>query len=254
MRSIRLLLTGVLFSACGEAALPQPTPQTGQPPRILYVTHSAGFTHQVLPLSEQILAEIGTRTAAFAATATKDVGLISADGLRDYDGIVFYTTGELPITAAQKQALLDFVRGGKGFIGIHSATDTFYDWPEYGEMIGAYFDGHPWHQEVRVRVEDAQHPSASGLQNGFTIRDEIYQFKSWSRNRVHVILSLDSDSVDLQKSGVNRTDRDFALSWTRVFGSGRVFYTALGHEPDVWRDQRFQQHLAGGIRWAITRP
>lgn len=253
MRSTRLLLTAILLSACGEAALTEPTPQGGGLPRLLYLTHSAGFTHEVLPLSEQILVEIGTKTGAFQATATADVGRISADGLRDYDGIVFYTTGELPLADAQKRALLDFVRGGKGFVGIHSATDTFYKWPEYGDMIGAYFDGHPWHQEVRVRVEDPQHPGASGLQDGFTVRDEIYQFRSWSRDRVHVILSLDPASVDLQKNGVNRTDRDFALSWTRTFGNGRVFYTALGHEPDVWRDTRFQQHLAGGIRWAITR-
>ena len=254
VRSIRLLLTAVLLSACGETALTEPTPpapQGGRTPRILYVTHSAGFTHQVLPLSEQILGDVGRRTRAFESTATKDVAVMSVEGLREYDGIVFYTTGELPISAGQKQALLDFIRGGKGFIGIHSATDTFYKWPEYGEMIGGYFDGHPWHQEVRVRVEDAQHPAASGLQDGLTIRDEIYQFKSWSRDRVHVILSLDPASVDLTKSGVNRTDRDFALSWTRNFGNGRVFYTALGHEPDVWRDIRFQDHLAGGIRWAV---
>jgi type 1 glutamine amidotransferase len=207
----------------------------------------------VLPLSEQILAEIGARTGAFGVTATKDLTAISAQGLRDYDGIVFYTSGELPIDDTQKSALLEFIRGGKGFVGIHSATDTFYKWPEYGEMIGAYFDGHPWHQEVRIRVEDAQHPAAAGLGDGATIRDEIYQFRNWSRDRVHVIVSVDPASIDLARDGVHRTDRDFAISWTRTFGQGRVFYTALGHEPDVWRDGRFQQHLGGGIVWATGR-
>jgi type 1 glutamine amidotransferase len=148
---------------------------------------------------------------------------------------------------------MEFVRAGKGFAGIHSATDTFYKWPEYGEMIGGYFDGHPWHQDVRVKVEDRQHPASAHLQDGLTINDEIYQFRNWSRDRVHVLLSLDPASVDLQKEGVKRSDRDFALAWTRTLGSGRVFYTALGHEPDVWRDPRFQQHLTSGIEWAIGR-
>ena len=257
MQTTRILLTAVLLSACGASALTEPssTPQTQTrpPARILYLTHSAGFDHQVLPLSEQILTEVGTRSGTLAVTATKDCSLISEQGLRGYDGVVFYTTGELPMDEAQKRALMEFVRGGKGFVGIHSATDTFYNWPEYGEMIGGYFDGHPWHQDVRVTIEERQHPATAHLQDGFTIRDEIYQFRNWSRDRVRVLLSLDPASVDLQKNGVKRTDRDFALAWTRPFGAGRVFYTALGHEPDVWRDPRFQQHLTGGIEWAIQR-
>lgn len=257
MHTTRILLTAVLLSACGASALTEPSftpePQTRPPARILYLTHSAGFNHQVLPLSEQILTEVGTRTGTLAVTPTKDCSLISEQGLRSYDGVVFYTTGELPMDEAQKRALMEFVRGGKGFAGIHSATDTFYNWPEFGEMIGGYFDGHPWHQDVRVKVEDRQHPATAHLQDGFTIRDEIYQFRNWSRDRVRVLLSLDPASVDLQKNGVKRTDRDFALAWTRPFGAGRVFYTALGHEPDVWRDARFQQHLTGGIEWAIGR-
>jgi len=256
VHTIRLVLTAVFLSACGAAALTEPTstaqPQTRAPARILYLTHSAGFNHQVLALSEQILTEVGARNG-LAVTATKDCSLISEQGLRGYDGVVFYTTGELPMDDAQKTALMEFVRGGKGFAGIHSATDTFYKWPEYGEMIGGYFDGHPWHQDVRVKVEDRQHPASAHLQEGLTINDEIYQFRNWSRDRVHVLLSLDPASVDLQKEGVKRTDRDFALAWTRTLGSGRVFYTALGHEPDVWRDPRFQQHLTGGIEWAIAR-
>lgn len=257
MRTTRIVLAAIVLSACGASALTEPAsmppPQTRTPARILYLTHSAGFNHEVLPLSEQILTEIGTRAGTLAVTATKDCALISEQGLRGYDGVVFYTTGELPLDEGQKRALMDFVRGGKGFVGIHSATDTFYKWPEYGEMIGGYFDGHPWHQDVRVKVEDRQHPASAHLQDGFTIRDEIYQFRDWSRDRVHVLLSVDPGSIDLQKQGVKRTDRDFALAWTRTLGSGRMFYTALGHEPDVWRDPRFQQHLVGGIEWAIGR-
>lgn len=220
------------------------------PPRVLYLTHSAGFRHGVLPVSEKILPELGKATGAFEATVTSDPAVLSEHNLRNYAAVIFFTTGELPIDDGQKRALMDFVRGGRGFVGIHSASDTFYKWPEYLELVGGYFDGHPWHQTVRIRVEDPRHPATSHLPATFRLRDEIYQFKDWSRDRVHVLLSLDPSSVDLANAGVKRADRDFALAWTREFGRGRVFYTALGHDEDVWRDPRFQQHVVGGIRWA----
>ena len=118
-------------------------------------------------------------------------------------------------------------------------------------MIGGYFDGHPWHEEVTVRVEGPRHPSTTHLPGSFPITDEIYQFRNWSRDRVQVLLSLDPASVDLKADGVKRTDRDFALAWTRRYGAGRVFYTALGHRAEVWNDDRFQRHLLGGLQWAM---
>jgi hypothetical protein len=220
-------------------------------PRLLYLTHTAGFKHAVLPLSEQVMTELGKKSGAFEATVMKDCSLITAKGLKDYRVVVFNTTGELPMNEEQKAALLEFVRSGGGFVGIHSATDTFYKWPDYGELIGGYFDGHPWHEEVTLKVEDARHPATRHLPSSFRLTDEIYQFKSWSRNKVHVLVSLDVASVDLTKKGVNRTDKDFALAWTREVGKGRVFYTALGHRDEVWQDERFQQHLLGGVKWAM---
>jgi type 1 glutamine amidotransferase len=226
----------------------------GETPRILYLTHSAGFKHDVLPTSEQIMRELGKTTGAFEATVTQDCSLISEASLKQYAAVVFFTTGELPLDDAQKKAFVEFVRSGRGVVGIHSATDTFYKWPEYLELIGGYFDGHPWHQKVTVRVEDTSHPATAHLPASFTINDEIYQFRDWSRDRVHVLLSVDPASIDLTKKGVKRTDKDFAVSWTRDFGKGRMFYTALGHEAAVWKDPRFQQHLVGGIRWATGSP
>jgi hypothetical protein len=218
--------------------------------KVLYLTHSAGWKHDVLPLSEQMLKEIGERSGAFEVTATQDCSALTRDKLKQYSAVVFYTTGELPITDEQKAALLDFIKSGKGFVGIHSATDTFYKWPEYGELIGGYFDQHPWHQEVTVKVEDQNHPASRHLGKSFKMTDEIYQFKDFSRSRVHVLLSLNVNS-DLTKPTVHRTDKDFALAWWRNYGKGRVFYTALGHRPEVWQDERFQQHLLGGLRWAM---
>lgn len=232
---------------------PAPSPSgSNAAPRVLYLTHSAGFKHGVLPLSERILPQLGKESAAFDATVSSDPAAISEQNLRGYAAVIFYTTGELPIDDGQKRALMEFVRGGRGFVGIHSASDTFFKWPEYLELIGGYFDGHPWHQEVTIRVEDPQHPATAHLPAAFTLTDEIYQFKDWSRDRVHVLLSLDPSSVDLTKPGVRRTDGDFALAWTREVGRGRMFYTALGHDENVWRDERFQKHLIGGIRWSVA--
>lgn len=217
---------------------------------MLYLTHSAGYRHEVLPLSAQVLKELGERSGGFEVEATEDVSRLGREALKGYAAVVFYTTGELPLSSEQKAALLDYVRAGGGFVGVHSATDTFYEWPEYGEMIGGYFDGHPWHQRVRIKVEDRRHPSTRHLGASFALTDEIYQFKNFSRSRVRVLLSLDANSVDLGKQDVRRADRDFALAWRRDYGRGRVFYTALGHRAEVWRDARFRRHLAGGLRWA----
>ena len=218
-------------------------------PKVLYLIHSAGFKHSVLPLSGKIFTELGQKSGAFDLTVTEDCSLISRDGLKPYSAVVFYTTGELPISDEQKAAFLDFIKSGKGFVGIHSATDTFYKWPDYGELIGGYFDGHPWHQEVTIKVEDPKDPSTRYLGNSFKITDEIYQFKNFSRDRVKVLLSLDVSSVDLTKPNVHRTDKDFALAWRREYGRGRVFYTALGHRDEVWQDERFQRLLLGALRW-----
>jgi type 1 glutamine amidotransferase len=176
----------------------------------------------------------------------------NAKSLDDFDAVVFYTGGTLEMDASQQADFLSFVHDdGKGFIGIHSATITFTKWPAYGEMIGGYFDGHPWHEKVRVKVEDPKHPATAHLGPSFEIADEIYQFKDWDRKKLHVLLSLVPESVDLTKQGVKRADHDFANAWTREHGKGRVFYTALGHREEVWADPRFLTHLVNGIAWTL---
>jgi type 1 glutamine amidotransferase len=229
-------------------------PSTQVPrPKILYLTHSAGFVHDVLPYSEQVMKTLGERSGAFEVVASKDCALVNAKSLADFAAVVFYTTGELPMSDAQKQDFLAFVRGGGGFAGFHSATDTFYKWPEYGELIGGYFDEHPWHAKVRIKVEDRAFPGLGALGPAFEITDEIYQFKNWSRANTHVLLSLDTSSVDLKKKGVKRTDGDFGIAWTRTYGKGRVYYNALGHRQEVWDDPRFQTMVVEGLKWVMAR-
>jgi type 1 glutamine amidotransferase len=224
-----------------------PTLLIAEPKRVLYLTHSAGFRHDCLPVSQQVMADVAARTGKLEITATEDLNALN--DLPSYSAVVFFTSGELALTDGQKQAFLNFIRNGGGFAGFHSATDTLYTWSEYGELIGGRFDGHPWVQEVHIDIEDPGHPATKHLVPSFSITDEIYQFRDFSRDRVRVLMTLDTSSVDVKATGVNRTDNDFALAWTRLYGSGRVFYTALGHFEDTWRDPRFQQLVEQSLLW-----
>jgi type 1 glutamine amidotransferase len=167
---------------------------------------------------------------------------------------MFYTTGEIPMSGAQKAALLDFVRGGRGFLGIHSATDTFYAWPDYLDLIGGYFNGHPWHRVVTIDVADAADSLVAFLGNSLQLKDEIYQISDFDYRGSHVLLRLDPSSVDLGKTGVHQRPYGWPLAWKRLFGLGRVFYSALGHEASVWQDPRYQRILTNAILWSTRRP
>ena len=217
--------------------------------RVLYLTHSAGFRHDSIEVSKRVLNDIAARSGKLEIVSTEDLSTISEMSLRQYDAVLFFTSGELALSDAQKAALLAFVRGGKGFAGVHSATDTLYSWAEYGDLIGGYFDGHPWAQEVGIDIEDTDHPTVKHLAPSFRITEEIYQFRAFSRERVRVLMTLDTGTVDPRAPGVNRTDGDFALAWTRPYGAGRVFYTALGHFDDTWRDVRFQTMMLNALLW-----
>jgi type 1 glutamine amidotransferase len=221
--------------------------------RILYFTHSAGYRHEVIPLSHAILKQVGETSGMFEVTATEDISEFTIENLVRYAAVMFYTTGELPLSAAQKSALLDFVRLGRGFLGVHSATDTFYAWPDYLKLVGGYFDGHPWHQTVRIEIADPSNLLISFLGTSLEIEDEIYQISDFDDQGSHVLLRLDETSVDLTRAGVRRRSYGWPLAWTRSFGQGRVFYTALGHEEGVWRDSRYQRMLLNAILWTIRR-
>ncbi len=224
-----------------------------QQPGLLFLTHSAGFVHDVvrrpaggeLSLAERELARIASE---FKVHATQDCSELTPERIAAQRVIAFYTTGELPITAEGRSALIRFIEDGGGFVGIHCATDTYYKWPEFGALLGGRFDGHPWHESVGVLVEDAAHPATRHLVPAFRIKDEIYQHREFARSALQVLMTLDGRSVDAAKG--KRADADYALSWCRRQGKGRVFYTALGHREEVWADAGFRRHLLNGVRWA----
>jgi len=167
--------------------------------------------------------------------------------------VMFYTGGELEMNAEQKAALLSFVHDdGKGFVGVHSATITFTEWPQYGEMIGGYFDEHPWGTfEAPLVVEDPAFPGMRQWPESLVWKDEIYQLKDFSRDKVRVLMRLDAGKLDLANPRVHRKDRDFAVTWAKAYGKGRVFYSNLGHVEGNWDDPRMQKMFVEAVKWAM---
>jgi len=242
-----LLCLLALAAGCSSSDTPSsPGTTTGSAVRVLMVTATAGFRHDSIPVARQAMASLAGTTRAFEVKATEDLSELSAANLATYDVLFFaLTSGDLPLTADQRSAILGFVAGGHGFVGVHSASDTLHGGPEYGELVGAFFKEHPWTQQGTVIVEDASHPATTGLGDRFTLTEEFYTFVENPRPRVHVLLRLDAASVGA--SG------DFPLAWWHSYGNGRAYYNALGHFSETWNDPRFQRQIAGAIRWAAGR-
>ena len=186
----------------------------------------------------------------------ENIGRINKDTLKNFDCVLFFTTGskrngQSPLTDDELKDLMEWVKAGGAFAGTHCATDTLYDTP-YGALVGGFFVNHPWHQKIKLTVEDSKHPAAAGFATGAEITDEIYQFTDspYSREKLHIILSVDNSSIDTNKKDVVRKDKDFAVAWCQEYGKGKSFYTSLGHRKEVWKDERFQKHLIGGLKWA----
>jgi type 1 glutamine amidotransferase len=179
----------------------------------------------------------------------------NAKNLDYFDAIFFFGLGEEELSAQQKKDLLSFVHDdGKGFVGAHSAIDAFYSWPEYGEMMGAYFDNHPWGVvDAPMIVEEPSFPGMKHLQPRFTLRDEIYvpTVDSYSRANVDVLARLDAGKMNLKIPDLHRTDNDFPVAWVKNYGRGRVFYSTLGHLDSNWDDPRVQRMYLEAIRWSL---
>jgi type 1 glutamine amidotransferase len=244
-----VLVVGACSSSertAGPSAVAQPAVSGGARIRVLMLTTTAAFRHESIPTARQVMTNLSAATGEFTLTTTEDLSAVSASSLAAYDVICFVlTSGELDFSVAQKSAIADFVAGGGGFIGVHSASDTLYEWSDYGRLVGAYFKEHPWTQPATVVVEDQSHPATIGLGERFSILEEFYTFRENPRGRVQVLLRLDAASVG--------SAGDFPLAWSQSFGAGRAYYNALGHFSETWTDPRFQRQLAGAIRWAARR-
>jgi len=250
-----------------QAAAPDKAPaKPAKPRKVLVWGHS--WTHTPNPFAEKALEIVGTKTGAFAAVVSDDPRLLLPDRLGRFDALVMNNIHEsepflppnfnkLPkdrqaaarkLDQAIKKSILNFVAGGKGVIGIHAATAAFQKWPEYGEMMGGYYGGHIM-QDVAIKIDDPDHPVNAPL-GGKTwrIRDEVYLFsKPYSRKKLRVLLSLDLTET---KDPGKRADKDYAISWVRRYGKGRVFYCTLGHCPATYWNPTFLKHILAGIQFA----
>lgn len=248
--------------------------------KVLFFTKSSGYEHPVIKrnngkpsFAENILAEIGPEHG-IEFTFSKDGSLFNPDYLAQFDAYFFYTTGLLteagtdknpPMTPEGKTAFLDAIKNGKGFIGAHSATDTFHTnegatlkdrsprYRNYGDksdpyiqMIGGEFIIHGAQQASKMQVVDPGFPGFKGYGQGFELKDEWYSLKDFARN-LHVLLVQGTDGM----KGEPYQRPPYPSTWARMHGQGRVFYTSMGHREDVWTNPMFQEILFGGIAWAV---
>ncbi len=281
-------LASTLWIACilavAGSALLSERAASQQPKQLLFLTHAGYYKHTSLGPAEEAVTSWGPR-AGFEVTTVRgylqdaeslDLSFISAEYLAQFDGIMMMTNGNLPLTDSQKAALIDFVKDGGGFIGVHCAALTLYNTPEFGEMLGGYFRQAIQQNHVFVlKVEDTDHPATRMLGDSWPIVDELYLYgtAAWtadrpeenvdvlfgnqipigfSRERVHVLLSIDTGKTDMEGLGDLEPGGDYPQAWYQDFGEGRSFYTSLGHRDDIWsNDPVFQAHVTGGIRWAL---
>jgi uncharacterized protein len=220
------------------------------------------FQHDSISHALATMERLGRESGAFDTYIRTDSQLITkqpimrgprnARNLDYFDAIFYFGTGD-NLNAQQKKDLLSFIRDdGKGFVGAHTGDDAFFEWPEFGEMIGGYFDGHPWVQfDAPIIMEDRTFPAMKHFPARFVIHDEIYQHKDFSRDKVHVLARLDSEKLDYTKPGIHRTDKDFPVAWTKMYGKGRVFYSTFGHAAETWDDPNVQKLYLEATRWAL---
>ncbi len=231
------------------------TPQHAR--KLLVFTLAEGYKHASIPYAAKALELMGQKTGTFAATISDDMASFAESTLKKFDAVCFVSTSELKFADVKlRESLMKFVKGGKGVIGIHAASDNFYNWPEAAEMMGGLFDGHPWNASGTwaVKIDDSQHPLTRAFKGeGFSLSDEIYRFKApISREHLRVLMSLDLNDEAVQKAeGQRLSDIDIPISWMRSFGKGRVFYCSLGHNNAVYWNAAVLQHYLDGIQFAL---
>jgi uncharacterized protein len=254
---------GTLGQAIANTATPPP-PHAKQThlKHVLIIGQTKGFEHDSISPAMAAIYNLGKESGLWDTTMRTDTELLTKKDLKNnaknlnyFDVLIFAsTTGELEMDASQKQDMLSFIKeDGKGFVGIHAALDTNYTWQEYGEMIGGWFDQHPWMTfNAPIINEDPDFPAVRHLPKAFVKYDEIYQPKDWSRGNVNVLLSLDPTKLDYSNNPrIHREDHDFPVAWSKMYGKGRVFYSTLGHTEESWDDPDIRTMYFEAIKWAL---
>lgn len=244
---LRLALTAALLGGAAVAGLggcvEADAPEAEGSPRVLVFSKTAGYRHASIADGVAALREIGA-ARGFEAEHTEDSLAFTASGLAPFAAVVFLNTSDDVLGPDGEAALEAYVEGGGGWVGVHAAADTEYDWPWYGRLVGAYFESHPEIQEATLTVTEADHPAARGLPSPWARTDEWYNFRARPEG-VTVLLRLDEATYEGGTMGA-----DHPVAWAHTVGAGRALYTALGHTPATYAEAAFRDHLGGAVCWA----
>lgn len=216
------------------------------PLKILVFYKTSGYYHTSIPAGLAAIQKLGVENA-FSVDTTKNAAYFQADSLRNYQAVVFLSTTEDVLNLEQQAAFEKYIRAGNGFMGIHAATDTEYDWPWYNQLVGAYFESHPQIQTATVQVTDKTHPATHFLPDQWVRRDEWYNFKNLAPG-LKVLANLDETSYKGGKNGANHP-----IAWYHPFDGGRSFYTGGGHTNESFQEPLFLRHILQGILYAMGR-
>ncbi|WP_207513553.1 ThuA domain-containing protein [Longitalea luteola] len=214
--------------------------------KVLVFSKTAGFHHKSIGVGMKTIQELGMKYKFDVDTTTDSTKFVSSN-LKQYSAVIFLNTTGNVLSDEQQTAFEQYIKGGGGFMGVHSATDTEYEWPWYGKLVGAYFRNHPQIQEAVLKINDPKHIATSHLPNPWKRTDEWYNFKN-IQSDLHVLISIDETSYSGGGNGANHP-----MAWYHNYDGGRAFYTALGHTEESYADPLFQQHLWGGIQYAMGK-
>jgi len=240
------------------AAMPTtPTVKPTKVAKVLVFSLTKGFHHDSIPICSETFKVMGQKIKAWETVESTDTAMFAPEKLKDFDAIIMNNTtsekgGELTGDPVLKAGLIDFVKSGKGIVGIHSATDCWYNFKDYGDMMGGFFAGHPF-GHISVKVDDPKSPLTAAFKGkGFEINDEIYTFKDpYSRDKLHILLSVDWTNSGNLKGGTRPQDNDYALSWIHEYGKGRVFYSAFGHKHEICWNPAILQSWMDGMQYVL---
>lgn len=241
----RLLFVCLLTSFMLGCAESHSSAQDGQKQSaILIFSKTEGFRHASIETGVQAIKELA-KQKNIKAVHSEDAGYFQPDSLNSFDAVVFLSTTGNILNDQQQQAFKQFIQDGGGFVGIHAAADTEYEWPWYGKLVGAYFISHPRIQEATIEVVDPSHPATSFLPSEWVRTDEWYNYKNISPN-ISVLMKLDESSYEGGENGANHP-----ICWYHNYDGGKAFYTGLGHTKASYADSTFMKHIAGGLSYAL---
>lgn len=215
-------------------------------PRVLVFSKTTGFRHDSIEKGIETVKELGAENG-FTVDQTEDANVFTARNLKKYKAIIFLSTTGDVLNDAQQKVFEAYIHHGGGFVGVHAAADTEYDWPWYNKLVGAWFLSHPHQQEATILVLDKQHLATKHLPDTWRRWDEWYNYKNINPD-LHVLMKLDEKSYEGGKNGDNHP-----IAWYHNFEGGRAFYTGLGHTKESYDEAAFRQHLLGGIKYAMGK-